>query len=437
MPRPVKKPFVQVDIDFHQSAAFLAFARQLRPSLPERERGAWIAVAHLCVFRAWASCIQHVSDGNVSEMEPEIVEEWAGFRGVPGAFHAAFVQHLCHVDGDSITIRGWEERYGAIAHRRVKDVVRKRLAAASRRNSGGDSTGNAAETEQELGEFPESFRRKPSGKRYENVPRSKRLEENYYPSPDGEGPTDAFASSAPCPSDIRQDPAPCPPDMRPDIAGAAPHAAGFEPADFELLDADLDLSPPAPHASEGHRAGVAIAAMPMAAPAVAPAAARPARKRLAPRAPAAPDGVSAATESPAATGKREPREPKYPHFPHEVRAELMAVWRDQVMPLREDQRGRFVKAFAGWFAQPESERPAHLPSNAEVVDALRVMLEARKECYGSQHLHVPNYAAERIGLVVEILRETFDDPFQRLNRLERALALKPILRHDAPPPGRR
>lgn len=128
MPRPVRKPFFQVDPAFHESLAFLSFARDLRSSLPETERGAWIAVAYLGVCRVWASCIQHVSDGNLSEIESEIVEEWAGFRGVPGAFHTAFVEHLCCTEGDSITIRGWEQIYDAKAHHVAAKPARTRQA---------------------------------------------------------------------------------------------------------------------------------------------------------------------------------------------------------------------------------------------------------------------------------------------------------------------
>lgn len=128
---------------------------------------------------------------------------------------------------------------------------------------------------------------------------------------------------------------------------------------------------------------------------------------------------------------------KYPHFPNEVRAELMAVWRDELMPLREDQKSRFVQAFAGWFTQPEAERPPHLPTNSEVVTALREMLVARRGMAGGERLAVPGYAAERIGLVVEVLRENTADPFERAVRFERLLGLFSRRPDDSSFPGSR
>lgn len=368
MARPVKKPFVQVDTDFDRSVEFLMFAQELREALPEHERGGWVAVAFMGVYRVWAACLERVSNGNLAEIAPEIVEEWAGFRGVSGAFFRAFVAHLCEQTAEGIVIRGWEKRYGVISAKRAKDVERKRLAASGSHEKPDVSSGNHTKNGTDLYQNTGGFQRKLTGKGTESVPRSKKLESNYFLSPDGERHEDDW-----------------PPEFPPETAPETP-------PDSDVLDLLDDVGPAAPASA-------------VRSPRRRPPASPPPAKPLA----------------------------KYPHFPSEVRAELMAVWRDELMPLREDQKGRFVQAFAGWFTQPEAERPPHLPTNSEVVDALRAMMGLRREMAGGERLAVPSYAAERIGMVVDVLRENTADPFERTERLERVLGLRSAVRNDPRP----
>lgn len=129
MGRPIARPFLQVDTGLTRDDVFLAFAAALRPSLPEALQPAWVAQAFLHLVNAWESCLLAGRAAFPLETPPEIIDQWAGFHGKPGAFAACFRTYWCdHRDGVLVP-RGFAERYGALAARREKDRDRKRLAA--------------------------------------------------------------------------------------------------------------------------------------------------------------------------------------------------------------------------------------------------------------------------------------------------------------------
>ena len=65
---------------------------------------------------------QHAPDGNVADVEDELLETWAMWDGAPGAFAAAF-RAACAPEGRFL---GWTETMGELVRRREKDRLRKR-----------------------------------------------------------------------------------------------------------------------------------------------------------------------------------------------------------------------------------------------------------------------------------------------------------------------
>lgn len=84
------------------------------------------------------------SDGNVANLHPDILEEWAGWTGEAGAFDAAFRASFV-TDG---VIDGWEERQGKLIARQQADRDRKR--AERRRKFQRTSSGRPADAPRDI-----------------------------------------------------------------------------------------------------------------------------------------------------------------------------------------------------------------------------------------------------------------------------------------------
>lgn len=85
-------------------------------------RGASRAAAVGYLVMLWGSVAENTTDGRVDDVPDELLEDWAGWDGEPGAFARWLREH--HVtDG---RINDWDEYAGALEDRREKDRERKR-----------------------------------------------------------------------------------------------------------------------------------------------------------------------------------------------------------------------------------------------------------------------------------------------------------------------
>lgn len=365
MARAIDVAFLQLDVDLHSTPRFLAFASALRPHVTDLEAGAWVSVAYLALIRTWERFLRHQSDGRPADIPPDVLEEWAGWRGSRGCFAAAFLQHWTDRDDEGLVLRGWHERYGRIAKKRAQDAARKRLTrrspqpgGASNPPSDDDNGGNvhrmsAGHPPDIQPDVPAPVHRTSDGKEAKSDTRVKSREELLSPSPSGEG----------APS--RNVPLPLTPDFD---------------APFDLDDAD-ELTVPAPAPAAQARAGT---------------------RQPSPR-------------------KRETA--KYPHFHAETRTALLEIWEEEVRPLKSGEPGRLFATFGPFFRLPEAERPEGHPRDAEVLAAVREILQARaKGGRATAGLAQPEYCAERVRAVVDILRTTAT-PLDRVDRIDRLLGI--------------
>ena len=77
---------------------------------------------------------EHARDGDLSGLNPNVIEAWAMWSGKRGVFGAAFFTHLCDERG---VVRAWEKHNGQALKRLDDDRQRKRRASDVRRNSAG------------------------------------------------------------------------------------------------------------------------------------------------------------------------------------------------------------------------------------------------------------------------------------------------------------
>ncbi|GAB1340930.1 hypothetical protein [Gemmatimonas sp.] len=370
MARAIDVEFLQLDVDLHSTPRFLAFASALRPHVTDLESGAWVSVAYLALIRTWERFLRHQSDGRPADIPPDVLEEWAGWRGIRGRYADAFLQHWTERDADGLVLRGWHARYGRIAQKRAQDAARKRLTRRSAGSRGEDhpdadedNGGNVHRTSD--GHPPDiqpdvraPLHRTSAGIPPKNDTRVKSKEELLTPSPGGEG--------APSSSE-RPDTPPC-----------------FD-APFVLDEDDV---------------------VPDAAPV-----------------PAVPGPAVSARATPRQAAPRKREAAKYPHFHAETRNALLEIWEEEVRPLKSGEPGRLFATFGPFFRLPESERPESQPRDAEVLAAVREILQARaKGGRATANLAQPEYCAERVRATVEILR-TSTTPLDRVDRIDRLLGI--------------
>jgi hypothetical protein len=127
MGRPRKQPFIQIDTNFHSTTDLVQFALRLRPSMPEAMRPFAIEVMYCAIGRVFGAFLEHNRSGLLEKTAPEMVEYWAGWRGVSGAFFDAFREIWCEpVDGGH-RVRGWHKRYGSMMPKESKPVAKQRV----------------------------------------------------------------------------------------------------------------------------------------------------------------------------------------------------------------------------------------------------------------------------------------------------------------------
>jgi hypothetical protein len=363
MARAIDSAFLQLDVELHTTPRFLAFASALRLHLPEHEVGAWVSVAYLALIRTWERFLKHQSDGRPTGCPADVLEEWAGWRGTRGEFAAAFAAHWVVRDSEGPVLRGWHERYGKLARKRAQDAERKRLARRA---------------------APSLF------------------DDGAEPDEDDDGNVHWTSAGYPTgsPTDVRT------PVHRTSDGKASENDTRVKSKEKQPLLPSPDGEGPAPDADEApfvldDDEPVAVMAPPPA-PRRAAASATPAKPRKGP-------------------------EPKYPHFHAETRKALLDIWEREVRPLKHGEPGRLFATFGPFFRDPESERPASAPRDAEVLAAVREILQARSHGgRATAALSVPEYCAERVYPVVEILRET-TNPHDRVRQVDRLLGINSVV----------
>lgn len=73
------------------------------------------------MVRLWGALSKHQADGDLSTVQDDCLEHWAGWKGKPGKF-ARVYREACVSDG---MVKGWMESNGKLAARRAEDRERK------------------------------------------------------------------------------------------------------------------------------------------------------------------------------------------------------------------------------------------------------------------------------------------------------------------------
>lgn len=111
--------WIRVNARLADDADVRAFGRTLFPDLP-----GWIAVEAACglLCTLWGRVIDEQEDGDLSQRDDDVIEEWAKWRGDAGAFASAFRAAFTR----NGVIRTWAEYQGPLIARRKLDRERKR-----------------------------------------------------------------------------------------------------------------------------------------------------------------------------------------------------------------------------------------------------------------------------------------------------------------------
>ncbi len=404
--RPFHGLYVQVQVDLREDPDFIAFAAELRAHLPA-QFARLIVEAQL--VRTWSAFLRHAPGGCVDHTADDTIEAWAGWDGERGVFAAAFRQHWCKRIGDSVWLRGWNDRYGQLADRRAAAAEKKR-----RQRSQSSTT-------------PQSNQRPSLGTRRsrgDNARVSPGTSANV-PGTDacflGDGAADATANG----DEVVESPAvpkthvpgdtPGQKDMSPGTMANVPGTMANVPGTF-LQDVVDELQ-----TANSNSNCKLLGDAPLPRSIAPPTEAIP----LFPEgAGGAPFAVRQRSEpSGTATRPRVHREaPKYPHFTAETRGALLAVWQREFCPLRDDEKPRFLRAFARWFLVAEAEREPHQPTNDEVLDAVKWLLQTRRSSRFAEKLGTFEICSERVQDIVAIMREE-PDTEARMTRIDRLLGI--------------
>lgn len=115
----IAKLWIRVNARLADDAEVRAFARRLLPDAP-----AWLAVEAGVglLVTLWGRVIDEQEDGNISQRDDDVLEEWAKWRGEAGRFATMFREAFAP-DG---RIKLWQEYQGSLIARREKDRERKR-----------------------------------------------------------------------------------------------------------------------------------------------------------------------------------------------------------------------------------------------------------------------------------------------------------------------
>ena len=111
--------WIRIDTDIAQHRKTLVLRMSIGRPTPT-------TVGHLAML--FSRLADNESDGDIGDLPSEVIEEWAGWDGEPGAFDRAFREYFV-TDG---VIDGWEERQGTLMARQRKDRERKRAERAAK-----------------------------------------------------------------------------------------------------------------------------------------------------------------------------------------------------------------------------------------------------------------------------------------------------------------
>jgi hypothetical protein len=122
--------WIRVDVGIASDPKLHQFAKALKVKRPE---AVGLFVSALCQFP------DHARDGNVELIDAETLAEWAGWRGKPDAFAAAFRRVFCDGTG---TVAGWQKHNGAALRDAERNAKNAREYRNRKRQSNGDVGGD-------------------------------------------------------------------------------------------------------------------------------------------------------------------------------------------------------------------------------------------------------------------------------------------------------
>jgi hypothetical protein len=82
--------------------------------MPGAMRPFAIEIMYCAIGRVFGGFLEHNRSGYLHKTAPEIIEYWAGWRGVSGAFYEAFRDIWCEAVEGGHRVRGWHKRYSSL-----------------------------------------------------------------------------------------------------------------------------------------------------------------------------------------------------------------------------------------------------------------------------------------------------------------------------------
>jgi hypothetical protein len=123
--------WIRVDVGIAADPKLHKFAKRLKVTRPA---AIGLLVGTLCQFP------DHARDGDIRDVEPETLAEWAGWKGKPSQYADAFRAVFC--DGGTV-VTGWQKHNGAAIREAERNAKNAREYRSRKRQSTGDVTGDA------------------------------------------------------------------------------------------------------------------------------------------------------------------------------------------------------------------------------------------------------------------------------------------------------
>lgn len=99
------------------------------------------------IASVWCVMAEHAVDGDLSRIDPETLEYWAGWTGKSGRFAKTFTETFCN---ESKQLSGWTERQGKLLDRMERDRQRHRKSDETSPEPPPKRNGNSAESPRSL-----------------------------------------------------------------------------------------------------------------------------------------------------------------------------------------------------------------------------------------------------------------------------------------------
>lgn len=114
--------WIRVETNVSENDKVRSFADDLSADIPRKGRGFSVDASVGLLIRLWGQVAEHRPDGDLSGITDHTIEDWALWRGKPGAFAKSFRRRF--MQGD--VLHGWSERQGKLAAQASAERARKR-----------------------------------------------------------------------------------------------------------------------------------------------------------------------------------------------------------------------------------------------------------------------------------------------------------------------